>query len=129
LAQKPPLTILLVDDDPLILRLGRELLETLGFRVETAGDAPRALAAFQRLERTDLVILDQQLPGMNGYQLFQELRARSAGVRVLMASGFISPQDQARFQESGGGGVICKPYRLAELERRIRALLGSAPGV
>ena len=46
----PPRTILLVDDDPLIRQLGRELLEHLGYRVETASDAAQALEIFQRLE-------------------------------------------------------------------------------
>ncbi len=88
--EKPPRTILLVDDDPLILELGRELLEHLGYRVETASDAAQALEVFQR-QGADLVILDYRLPGMDGYQLLQELRALDAGVRVLVATGHALP--------------------------------------
>ena len=121
-------TILLVDDDPQIRQLGAELLEHLGFRVATAGDASQALEAFHRLEGADLVILDYQLPGMDGYQLFQELRGLDAGVRVLMASGFLSRQEVARLRQSGVRGIIYKPFRLGALQQRIRAALAAAPG-
>ena len=127
-AKKPPPTILLVDDDPLIRQLGRELLEHLGFEVKTAAEATLALEVFHRLAGVDLVILDYQLPGMDGYQLFQELRRRDAGVRVLMASGFLSAQEAARLQHSGVLGIIYKPYRLAELQQRIQAALTAASG-
>ncbi len=125
---KSPATILLVDDDPLIRDLGRELLEYLGFRVATAADAVQALETFQSLERVDLVILDYQLPGLNGFQLFQELKALDAGVRVLMASGYLSAREMARLQESGVQGIIDKPFRLAELRQRIQAALASSSG-
>ncbi len=125
---KSPATILLVDDDPLIRDLGRELLEHLGFRVATAADAVQALETFQSLERVDLVILDYQLPGLNGFQLFQELKALDAGVRVLMASGYLSAREMARLQESGVQGIIDKPFRLAELRQRIQAALASSSG-
>lgn len=122
--EKPPFTILLVDDDPVILELGRELLQHLGYRVETASDAAQALEVFQK-QGVDLLILDYRLPGMDGYQLFQELRALDAGVRVLVATGLLSPQEVTRLWEGGVRGIIYKPFRLAELQRQIEAALGS----
>lgn len=118
--------ILLVDDDPLILELGRELLESLGYRVATAAEAARALEVFQR-QGADLVILDYRLPGLDGYQLLQRLRALDAGVRVLMATGFLSNRETARLQAGGVQGIIYKPFRLAELQRQIEAVLAEAP--
>ena len=118
--------ILLVDDDPLILELGRELLESLGYRVATAAEAARALEVFQR-QGADLVILDYRLPGLDGYQLLQRLRALDAGVRVLMATGFLSNRETARLQAGGVQGIIYKPFRLAELQRQIEAALAEAP--
>jgi two-component system, cell cycle sensor histidine kinase and response regulator CckA len=127
--EKPPLSILLVDDDPLILGLGRELLEHLGYRVETATEASQALEIFQR-QGADLVILDYQLPGTDGYQVLLELQALDAGVRVLVASGFLSNQDMARLRAGGVQGIIHKPFRLAELQRQIEAgQLASAAGL
>ncbi len=63
--EKPP-CILLVDDDPLILSLGQELLELLGYRVQAARDGEEALRLFAGLPRADLVVLDYNLPGLNG---------------------------------------------------------------
>jgi two-component system cell cycle sensor histidine kinase/response regulator CckA len=120
--EKPPVTILLVDDDPLILELGRELLEHLGYRVETASDAAPALEVFQR-QGADLVIMDYRLPGMDGYRLLQELQALDAGVRVLMATGHLSPQEVTRLWAGGVRGIIYKPFRLEELQRQIEAVL------
>ena len=122
--EKPPPTILLVDDDPLILELGRELLEHLGYRVETASDAVPALEVFQR-QGADLVLMDYRLPGMDGYQLLQELQALDAGVRVLVATGQLSPQEAARLRAGGVRGIIYKPFRLEELQRQLEAALVS----
>jgi two-component system cell cycle sensor histidine kinase/response regulator CckA len=124
--QLPPQTIMLVDDDPLIRQLGRELLEHLGFRVETAADAARALEVFQDLDRVDLVILDYHLPGSDGQRLVRDLRALDAGVRVLVVSGFLSPREAARLQAGGVQGIIYKPFRLKELQQGIRAALAQA---
>ena len=94
----------------------------------TAADAPQALEVFHRLGRVDLVILDYHLPGMDGHQLFQKLKGLDAGVRVLMASGFLSIREAARLRQSGVQGIIYKPFRLVELQQRIQAVMGTAPG-
>ena len=123
----PPI-ILLVDDDPLIRSLGRELLEHLGFAAEVAGDGREALELFQRLGRVDLVILDNCLPDRDGLQVLQDLQALDPGVRVLVASGYFSSQEVARIKEMGAAGFIYKPYRVAELESRIRLVLQGISG-
>lgn len=121
--EKSRRTILLVDDDPLILELGRELLEHLGFEVATAGDASQALQLFRSLAEVDLVILDYQIPGMDGYELSQKIRALDAGVAILVVSGFLSHREIARLQAGGVQGVIYKPFRLQELQQGIQAAL------
>ena len=126
MTRKLPLTILLVEDDPLIRSLGQELLEHLGYRVAAAWDGAEALATYQELGGADLVILDYYLPGQDGYQVLQEFKARDPGVRVLVASGFLAPKEAARLKKGGALGLINKPYRVTELERRIeQALAGS----
>jgi CheY-like chemotaxis protein len=126
LARKPPITILLVDDDPLIRSLMQEALEHRGYRVAAAGDGTEALETYHQLGGADLVILDYYLPGQDGFQLLREFKARDAKVRVLMASGFIGPREAARLKDGGALGLINKPYRVGELERRIeQALEGS----
>jgi DNA-binding response OmpR family regulator len=124
MAKKRPPLILLVDDDPLIRGLGQELLEHLGYRVETAGDGSEALEKFQGRERVDLVVLDYCLPGQNGCEVLKGFRILDKRARVLVASGFLSSQDMASLKEEGAMGLINKPYRLTELQHRIKAVLG-----
>jgi CheY-like chemotaxis protein len=121
-------TILLVDDDPLIRGLGRELLENLGYRVETAADGAEALKKYQQMGGADLVVMDYHMPGLKGGQVLREFKTLDRRARVLVASGFISSQEAARLKEQGALGLIHKPYRLNELARRIRAALAARPG-
>ena len=129
MAKKSAPIILLVDDDPLIRGLGRELLERLGYRVETAQDGSEALKKYRRLKRVDLVVLDYYLPGQNGAQVLREFKTLDKRARVLMASGFFSSRDAADLKEQGAWGLIQKPYRLTELERRIQAVLAGRPEI
>ena len=126
--KKPLTTILLVDDDPLIRVLGQELLEHLGYRVETAGDGSEALEKFQKMKRVDLVVLDYCLPGQNGYEVLKGFKILDKRARVLVASGFLSSQDLASLKKEGALGTINKPYRLTELQHRIKAVLGGRSG-
>lgn len=118
----PPL-ILMVDDDPLILTLGKELLTHLGYQVEVARNGQEALDLFGRLGQVDLVILDYCLPDRDGLRVLQDLRALDAKVRVLVASGAFTVKEMAHLKEVGAAGFIYKPYRVAELEGRIRRVL------
>jgi CheY-like chemotaxis protein len=122
MTQKPS-TILLVDDDPLIRGLGRELLEHLGYRVETAEDGTEALKMYRKMGQVDLVLLDYYLPDKNGCQVLKDFKALDARARVLMASGYFSLQEAATLKDEGAMGLINKPYRLSDLERRIQAVL------
>jgi len=126
--KKPLTTILLVDDDPLIRNLGQELLEHLGYKVETAGDGSEALKKFKGMERVDLVLLDYFLPGQNGCEVLKEFKLLDKRARVLVASGFLSSQDMASLKKEGALGMINKPYRLTELQHRIKAVLGGRSG-
>jgi two-component system cell cycle sensor histidine kinase/response regulator CckA len=126
--KKPPPTILLVDDDPLIRGLGRELLEHLGYRVETAGDGAEALNKYQKLRQVDLVVLDYYLPDKNGRQILKDFKTLDARARVLVASGFFSFQEAATLKDEGALGLINKPYRLTDLEHRIQAVLKGQSG-
>ena len=121
-------TILLVDDDPLIRGLGQELLEHLGYRVETAGDGTEALAKYRQLGRADLVVLDYYLPGQNGCEVLKEFKVLDKRARVLVASGFLSTQDMASLKKEGAMGLIDKPYRLTDLKHRIKAVLAGRLG-
>jgi two-component system, cell cycle sensor histidine kinase and response regulator CckA len=122
--QTPMIRILLVDDDLHIRTLGREILEKLGYAVETAGTGEEVLARFRQGQPLDLVILDCHLPGMSGLEVVRQLQAQYPGVGVLAASGYFSSRDKDQLKAGGARGFLCKPFRMGELRSRIAEVLG-----
>ncbi len=121
--------ILLVDDDPLIRSLGQELLEKLGYGVETAEKGEEVLEKFQQGRFPDLVILDYHLPGMSGLEVCRQLRSLDPGVKMLVASGFFSDLQITQLKAGGAVGFLHKPFRLRELQGQIEEVLqGSSEG-
>jgi DNA-binding response OmpR family regulator len=113
--------ILVVDDDPDIVRLLKYFLEAKGRQVQTASTGAEALELFKK-EPPDLVILDVMLPGMDGWTVLQKIR-ESSQVPVLMLTGKDAPTDKAKGLLSGADDYIAKPFDLAELEARIVAVM------
>jgi DNA-binding response OmpR family regulator len=116
-----PMKILVVDDDPDIVRLLKYFLEAKGRQVQTASTGAEALELFKR-EPPDLVILDVVMPGMDGWAVLQKIR-ESSQVPVLMLTGKDTPTDKAKGLLSGADDYIAKPFDLAELEARIVAVM------
>ncbi len=121
------LRILLVDDDRHICILGRELLERLGYEVETAGGGEEVLARFRRDDFPDLVILDYNLPGMSGLEVLKFLKACHPGIKVLMTSGFFSRQEMEQLKVAGASGFLSKPFRSRAVKSLIEEILGKSP--
>ena len=126
--KQPCINILLVDDDPLICALGRELLENLGYQVEVAMGGPEALRLYQQKRRPDLVILDYYLPGDTGSHILEQLKRLDPKARVMLASGFLASQEVAHLKAQGASGLIYKPFRIRELEAQIQRILAGQPG-
>jgi two-component system, cell cycle sensor histidine kinase and response regulator CckA len=122
----PGIRILLVDDDPLIRSLAGELLEKLGYVVETAGLGEDAVARFRQVPPPDLVILDCNLPGLSGLEVMRRLMTSHPGVRVLMASGFFSRQEMAELEAAGAAGFLTKPFRIEAAKSLIEKILQGA---
>jgi signal transduction histidine kinase len=116
--------ILVVDDHRVTLELIRTVLESGGFTVETAESGPEALARFP-LCNPDLVILDVFMPGMDGPEVCQRLRATELGQEVPVL--FLTSDDRRETQQAaiaaGGDDLIHKPSFLNELLIRVRSLL------
>ncbi len=116
--------ILLVDDDTQFLSLGQELLEYLGYQALTASHAKEALEIFQQQQgQIDLVIMDFNLPQVDGYQLLHRLQSIVPQVKVIIASGFFGPEEIDRFLHAGVAGMIHKPFRAKQLEAEIFKVL------
>ena len=113
----PPLTILAVDDDSLVLMNTLAMLEDMGHRVLATSSGPEALAVSER-ERIDLVITDYAMPGMNGVHLLEALRKRNPDLPALLATGY------AELPAGVGGDLprLAKPFLQDDLRRALRAL-------
>ncbi len=121
----PPL-ILVVDDEPKIVRLARDYLEKNGFRVVTAADGQSALTTARR-ERPDLVILDLMLPQLDGREVCRILR-RESDVPIIMLTALSEEIDQVTGLEIGADDYITKPFSVRALVARVRALLRRTRG-
>ncbi len=118
-------TVLVVDDDPTIRALAREILEELGFTVLDAEDGLHAVEVFrQQADRVTAVLLDMTMPRLDGTGTFQELRRIRPGVRILLSTGFSEQQGAVeRLTREGRAGLIRKPYHPIALVEKLAELL------
>jgi len=118
--------ILLIEDDPDVRGAVAEALGVLGWQTEGVASGEDGLAAFGR-SAFDLVILDLGLPGLSGSEVLRQLRARSeVPVLVMTASGGLD--DRVNGFDLGADDYVVKPFEIAELERRVRAILRRTTG-
>lgn len=116
--------ILAVDDDKTLLRFLNEYLDKEGFQVVTADRGAKALKLMYS-ERPDLVVLDLMMPGMDGWELCARIR-ELADTPVIMLTAKTSEADKLRGFRLGVDDYITKPFSLAELAARVKAVLGRA---
>lgn len=117
LRQRRPRPILVVDDDPSILEVERELLAEHGYRVVAARNGAEALRAIQ-LERPALVVLDVQMPGIDGPALARELRAELRRVPLVLLTAVEDPKREA--DRCNAEAYLRKPFDADELIRTVR---------
>ncbi len=118
--------ILVVDDELDIVKVVRAYLEQSGFRVITASDGQQALAAF-RHEQPDLIVLDLNLPKMDGLDVCRAVR-RESSVPIIMLTARIEETDRLIGLEIGADDYIVKPFSPREVVARVRTVLRrSAP--
>jgi DNA-binding response OmpR family regulator len=118
--------ILLVDDEPKIVKLSRDYLEKDGFRVIAAGSGGEALNLARR-ERPDLIVLDLMLPGVDGWEVCRTLR-REMDTPIIMLTARAEESDQVVGLELGADDYITKPFSPRTLVARARALLRRSQG-
>ncbi len=126
-----PHRILVVDDDPQILRLVTSYLGQAGFATLTAAHGEAAMHSLRR-ERPDLVVLDLMLPGRDGWEILRWLRADAglAATPVLLLTARVDDDDKIVGLELGADDYLTKPFNPREVVARVRALLrraGAAP--
>jgi DNA-binding response OmpR family regulator len=114
-------TILVVDDEPKIVKTVRAYLEGAGFRVVTAHDGQTALTVY-RHEKPALVVLDLGLPSMDGIDVTRTLR-RDGNVPIIMLTARVDEADKLIGLELGADDYVTKPFSPRELVARVRAVL------
>lgn len=118
-------TILLVEDEPGVRKLVRQMLVQHGYQVLEAGSGPESLALVQRYPgRIDLLLTDVVMPQMNGRELAEQLRNLRPNLKVMYMTGYT--EDTVVRQGIGATGVIClqKPFLPDTLARKVREVLG-----
>ncbi|HEV7394291.1 MAG TPA: response regulator [Burkholderiales bacterium] len=120
--------VLLVEDDAILADGLAHSLRSLGHAIDcmaTGADADRALSA----EQYDFVILDIELPLLNGFEVLRRLRKRKATVPVLVLTARDSVHDRILGLDIGADDYLTKPFEMGELEARMRALVRRAQGI
>lgn len=118
-------TILIVEDNPANLKLATLLLENAGHTVLAAADGEAGVRlAGERLP--DLVLMDIQMPGIDGLEATRRLRANpaKAGLRIVALTALAMKGDEERILAAGCDGYIAKPFRPAEFLEKVAAALG-----
>jgi PAS domain S-box-containing protein len=117
-------TILLVDDEELILEINEEMLTSRGYTVIRAQSGEQALQIFrERGGEIDLVLMDLGMPGMGGEQCLQQLKTMAPEIRVIVGSGYAGHRIAEAPERFGADGFLSKPYRLNQLLVEVRRLL------
>jgi DNA-binding response OmpR family regulator len=117
--------VLVVEDDPGILRTVADNLRFEQYQVVTATDGETGYV-LQQQERPDLIVLDLMLPRLSGLELCQRLRAEGVQVPVLVLTARSEDADRVRGLDLGADDYVTKPFSVAELMARVRALLRRA---
>ncbi|MFC5452498.1 response regulator transcription factor [Paenibacillus aestuarii] len=115
-------TILIVDDDPAISILIEKSLSKEGFHTSVAKSGQEALELMRQPENFSLLILDIMMPGMDGFEVCRQIRARFAGP-ILFLSGKDSEMDRVIGLELGADDYVTKPFMTTELMSRVKAHL------
>ena len=113
--------VLVVDDEPAIVRLVRATLERDGLTVVTAGRGEDAVTIVSE-ERPDLVVLDVMMPGIDGFETLRRIRAQSQ-VPVILVTARVADADKLRGFQNGADDYLTKPFNPDELSARVAAVL------
>lgn len=117
-------TIMLIDDEQLIVDVGSQLLERLGYTAITACGGKQALDLFrEHMQDIDLVILDMIMPGMSGSQTFDELKKLKPDIKVILSSGYSLDGEASQIIQRGCSAFIQKPYTMDKLSQQLHAVL------
>ena len=118
-------TVLLVDDEQVILEVGQDLLEAIGYRVLIARDGNEAIEVYKKnRDEIEIVVLDMVMPGMGGGEAYDRIKGINPDIKILLSSGFSIDGEATEILERGCDGFIQKPFNMKEFSQAIREVLG-----
>lgn len=118
-------TVLVVDDQEMLLETSTAMLRALGYEVLSAGSGQKAIDLYAgRLGSIDIVILDMVMPGLSGEATYDRLKEMDPDVKVILSSGYSLDGQAAHILERGCNGFIQKPFNLEALSKKISEVLG-----
>ncbi|MFO7559616.1 MAG: PAS domain S-box protein [Desulfobacterales bacterium] len=121
-------TVLLVDDEEMMLNVGRQMLEKLGYNVYVAEGGKKAIEVYEKHQSAiQLVIIDMIMPETSGGETCDRLRELNPNVKTLLSSGYSVNGDATEILSRGCDGFIQKPFNLIELSQKIRKILDQKP--
>jgi two-component system cell cycle sensor histidine kinase/response regulator CckA len=116
--------ILLVDDEEMIIDVGRKMLEGLSYEVLVSRSGSEAIETYSKnKDRIDLVVLDMIMPDMGGGETYDRLKQINPGVKVMLSTGYSMNGEAKRILDRGCQGFIQKPFNLTVLSQRLRECL------
>ena len=119
-------TVLLVDDEEIIIDVGQGILETLGYKVLIAEGGKEAVDIYKaNKDKIDMVILDMIMPDMGGGETYDRMKEVNPDIKVLLSSGYSINGQATEILKRGCNGFIQKPFSVMELSQRIREVLES----
>ena len=113
--------VLLVEDDPDVRKVEKELLTVLGYKVTEVPSGEEALEVVKK-QHTPILITDLSMPGIGGAELGREVKRISPNTKVLLISGFVSEEEMEKFKQMGIDAVLHKPFGLEELRKALDSL-------
>jgi PAS domain S-box-containing protein len=117
-------TVLLIDDEDMIIDVGEQLLENMGYTVLIARSGKEATEIYEKnKDKIDIVILDMIMPNISGGATFDRLREIDPDIKVLLSSGYSINGQATEILERGCDGFIQKPFNMKQLSRKLRQIL------
>ena len=120
-------TVLVVEDQPINAELVTEILTGEGYEVLTASNAPAGID-IARTQRPDMILMDVQLPGMDGLSATRMLKddPETAGIPVYALTAHAMQEDVEKARQAGCDGYVCKPISVPDLITMVEATIGGA---
>ena len=121
-------TVLLVDDEVVIINVVKPILEGMGYNVLIARCGEEAIEVYKKNgQEIDLVLLDMSMPSMGGSETYDSLKDVNPDVKVLLTSGYSIDGQATEILERGCDGFIEKPFTINELSQKLKGILEKVP--